>query len=292
MIPIEVTSVINEFLNFTFETKVEISDFKSVSGGSINNSFKIVTNIGNYFLKINNTVKFPKMFELEVAGLNLLRETKTIKIPNIIHFGDTENFSFLLLEWIESSIESKNFWEIFGTSLAKLHKNTNVNFGLDYDNFIGSLKQSNSTKLDWTSFFIEERLEFQLKIARNNQLVDKSTTTKFDALFLKLDDIFPKEKPSLLHGDLWSGNFMIDNNGNPAIFDPAGYFGHREMDIAMANLFGGFNAEFYSSYNSEFPLENNWQERIDICNLYPLLVHLNLFGGAYLSDILRIVKKF
>lgn len=292
MIPIEVTSVIKEFLYFTFETKVEISDFKSVSGGSINNSFKIITNIGNYFLKINNKTKFPKMFELEVAGLNLLRETNTIKIPNTIHLSDTENFSFLLLEWIGSTIESKNFWEIFGTSLAKLHKNTNVNFGLDYDNYIGTLKQSNSWKLDWTSFFIENRLEPLIKLARNSQLVDKAITSKFDTLFLKIENIFPHEKPSLIHGDFWCGNFMVDNNGNPCIFDPAVYFGHREMDIAMAKLFGGFNAEFYSSYNSEFPLENNWKERIDICNLYPLLVHLNLFGQGYLTDVLRILKRF
>ncbi|NVO01489.1 MAG: fructosamine kinase family protein [Bacteroidetes bacterium] len=286
MVPTEVTTVITKFLNS------KILNFKSVSGGSINTAIKIETKERNYFLKLNNTAKYPQMFELEARGLNLLRETNEIKIPNTIHIGNTENFSFLLLEWLESSIQSKNFWEIFGISLAKLHQNTNVNFGLDHDNYIGSLKQYNTGKLDWASFFIENRIEFQLRLARNNQFVDKAITSKFDSLFSIMDNIFPKEKPSLLHGDLWSGNFMADNNGNPCIFDPAAYFGHREMDIAMTKLFGGFNQEFYNSYNGEFKLENGWEERIDICNLYPLLVHLNLFGQGYLTDILRILKRF
>jgi len=169
---------------------------------------------------------------------------------------------------------------------------TNTNFGLDYNNYIGSLHQQNNLHPTWVDFFINERLQPQIKLARDNNEIDSTTILKFENLYKKLDEVFPKEKPALLHGDLWSGNFMSDEKGESVIMDPTVYYGHREMDIAMAKLFGGFDAEFYSSYNEHYPLENGWEQRINVCNLYPLMVHVNLFGGGYLGQVKSILSKF
>jgi len=163
---------------------------------------------------------------------------------------------------------------------------------LDHNNYIGSLHQSNQKHDKWVSFFIEERLNPQLKLAYDSGKINSSILEKFEVMFLVLEEIFPVEKPSLLHGDLWSGNLMTDNFGNPCLIDPAVYFGFREMDLAMTTLFGGFDSEFYESYQRINHLETGWQERFDICNLYPLLVHVNLFGEGYLSSVKNILKRF
>ena len=181
---------------------------------------------------------------------------------------------------------------LFGKQLAQLHQNTNTSFGLEESNYIGSLLQQNNLHNNWIDFFINERLKPQIKLARDNGKIDLSTITKFERLYTKLDEIFPEEPPALLHGDLWSGNFMVDEKGGPVIIDPAVYFGHREMDIAMTKLFGGFNQQLYQSYNEHFPLEKGWEQRVDICNLYPLMVHVNLFGGGYLEQVKSILNKF
>jgi fructosamine-3-kinase len=163
---------------------------------------------------------------------------------------------------------------------------------LEQDNFIGSLIQENKQQPDFINFFISQRLEVQLKIARNQGALNQSDTRYFNSLFNKLNNIVPIEKPALLHGDLWSGNFMVNSSGAPCIFDPAVYYGHREADIAMTQLFGGFSPEFYHAYNETCPLEKDWQKRTDIFNLYPLLVHVNLFGGSYAAQVLRIIRHF
>ena len=152
--------------------------------------------------------------------------------------------------------------------------------------------QQNNSHTNWTDFFIQERLQIQIKLARDHHQIESTTISKFEKLYHRLDDIFPKEQPALLHGDLWSGNFMVDEKGAPVIMDPAVYYGHREMDIAMTKLFGGFDNQFYDAYNAHFQLEKGWKSRIDICNLYPLLVHVNLFGGSYLQQVKNIITKF
>jgi len=144
----------------------------------------------------------------------------------------------------------------------------------------------------WTDFFREERLEKQVRLARNNDIIDKRVVSAFDNFYAKLDNVFPKEPPALLHGDLWAGNFMVNEVGAPVVIDPAVYYGNREMDLGMTTLFGGFDRQFYISYNNYFPLENGWEKRLDYCNLYPLMVHVNLFGGSYVSSVLSILKKF
>jgi fructosamine-3-kinase len=232
------------------------------------------------------------MFENECFGLQLLANTRTLAIPEVIATAETGKYAYLLLEYIEKGTESRHFWNEFGIKLADLHRHTADYFGLEQDNYIASLVQSNKADPDFFSFFISQRIEPQLKIARNKGAFNSSEIRYFDSLFNTLHNIIPAEKPALIHGDLWNGNFMVASDGSPCLFDPAVYFGHREADIAMTRLFGGFQPEFYHAYNQAFPMENDWQKRMDIYNLYPLLVHVNLFGGGYSGQVLQIIRQF
>ena len=180
----------------------------------------------------------------------------------------------------------------FGHSLAALHRHSSGFYGLDHGNYMGSLTQTNTKHPDWSSFFIEERLERQLIRAKNSGYFSTEDVVRFQRLFSQFKTLCPAEKPSLVHGDLWGGNYLVSGQGRACLIDPAVYYGHREVDIAMSTLFGGFDPEFYSSYNEVFPMEKGWRERLDIYNLYPLLVHLNLFGSGYLGSIERIIRKF
>ncbi|MFI5219819.1 MAG: fructosamine kinase family protein [Bacteroidia bacterium] len=270
---------------------VTIQNTKPVSGGCINEAQKLETNSGNYFLKINSANAFPGMFEAEAKGLQILSVANEITVPAVIYTGEFQNSSYLILEWIESGRRSKNFFESFGRNLARLHKHKNGFFGLNHDNYIGSLPQLNKQYENGVDFFIEQRLMKQIELAEKNNAINNSVIQQFDNLFKKLAEIIPDEKPALLHGDLWSGNYMTGNNGEACIIDPAVYYGYREADLAMTKLFGGFDAAFYESYNEEFPLQKGWQQRLDIFNLYPLMVHVNLFGGGYLEQVKMILKS-
>ena len=176
--------------------------------------------------------------------------------------------------------------------LAELHLQSSERFGLDHDNYIGSLPQQNSEHDSWVEFYRDERLISQMKLAEMGGRLTSKMKQGFDSLFLELENLFPNEKPSLLHGDLWSGNMMVAEDGSPSIFDPAVYYGHREMDLAMMALFGGFGDSWVSAYNELYPLEADWQERIPLGQLYPLMVHVNLFGGGYAGSVERILHQF
>ncbi len=269
-----------------------IKKIQRLYGGSINNAYALQCGRPSYFIKFNERGRYPGMFASEIKGLNLLRQTNALRIPEVICQGELIDQSFLLLEYIEAGNKEPPFWEIFGRSLAKLHQNHSDSFGLDHSNYIGSLPQSNKVHTSWSNFFIEERLIFQEKMAVDNGRMNNQESKLLSGIYKVLPELFPVEPPSLLHGDLWSGNFLNDQSGEPVIFDPAVYFGHREMDIAMSHLFGGFHKRFYQAYHEAYPLQKGWEERLGICNLYPLLVHVNLFGGAYLSRVKSVVKRF
>ena len=270
-------------LSVLFDKKIEIIKFISNTGGCINNAFQITTNNGDFFLKYNNSAK-ENFFKREAQNLSILKNTSSINVPKII----LKCNNYLLLEFISSDkIHTNKFWLNFGYQLSKLHSVTNSNFGLSYNNFIGNLVQNNELSDNWIEFFITKRLLPQIKICEQKNFFYSS----FDKLFNMLDNILVIEKPSLLHGDLWSGNF-ISRLDKPYLIDPAIYFGNREMDIAMTKLFGGFNSKFYNSYNDSLPLQNGWQERLEIYNLYPLLVHLNIFGQRYLDPINSVLKRY
>ncbi|MEM9024402.1 MAG: fructosamine kinase family protein, partial [Bacteroidota bacterium] len=163
---------------------------------------------------------------------------------------------------------------------------------LERNNYIGSLPQTNTPRPDWTSFFIEQRLEAQCRMARDAGAIGPELLRAFDRAFHRLDGFFPEEPAALLHGDLWMGNFLCTSDGKPMLIDPAVYGGHREMDLAMTRLFGGFAPAFYQSYADTYPLENGWEERVPIANLYPLMVHVNLFGGHYVQQVAQCLRRF
>ena len=234
---------------------ISIVSVQAEGGGCINQAYTLETTSGKFFLKTNHAGLYPRMFEKEALGLQALSEAGEIFVPRPLVHGDCGDISFLLLEHIRSSSKMSDFWEDFGRSLALLHKHSSDLFGLEYDNYIGSLEQNNRKHNNW------------IPLAGN------------------------EEHPSLLHGDLWSGNYMVSSSGKPCLIDPAIYYGHREMDISMTRLFGGFAEAFYSAYNNEFPLESGWNSRSDVCNLYPLMVHVNLFGGSYLRSVKEILKN-
>ena len=282
MIPSELKDRVINTLTNKLDNDVKIINIQFVGGGCINSSFKITTNQGDFFLKYNDN-SLVSLFDVERKGLDLLREKGDIYIPDVIGSGK----DFLLLEFIDSSLEKNDFWEDFGYRLSNLHKCSNDLFGLEYDNFIGSLYQSNNQSNNWIDFFIDQRIRPQLAI----QSFPADFLSSFDRLFLNLDKLFPDVTPSLVHGDLWNGNYMVYNN-QPVLIDPALYFGFREMDIAMTKLFGGFSNRFYIAYHENYPLDDGWEDRLDICNLYPLLVHVNLFGGSYYSQVRDIVNRF
>ncbi|MGB4204023.1 MAG: fructosamine kinase family protein [Bacteroidales bacterium] len=292
MIPEILLSAILQTLRSEIGSHVEIISVVPVSGGDINQAFKIQTQKDAFFLKYNFANRFPGMFQTEHLGLDLLAGSKTLRIPKVISQGETDKYSWLLLEFIEQGAVTHKFWEDFGTRLADLHQNSNDLFGLEHNNYIGSLHQSNRQHINWFDFFIEERLQKQLKPAYDKGLADKNIIAHFENLYKVLPDIFPTENPSLLHGDLWSGNFLCDDNSRACLIDPAVYYGFREMDIAMSKLFGGFSSSFYEAYNQAFPMAPGWQQRIDICNLYPLLVHVNLFGWSYVGSVKSIVGRY
>lgn len=270
---------------------LKIQQIQHVSGGDINHASKIFTSDSIYFIKWNH---FPQidLFEKEAAGLKLLSKAQCIDVVQPLAFGNIEGRYYLILENIEKGNHSRHFWEDFGRSLARMHRVSASHFGLDYSNYIGKLPQDNQPNADWTNFFVERRILPQLEMARNKGIINRQLAAQFESIFPKLTNIFPKEKPSLLHGDLWSGNFLCGPNQSAWLIDPAVYFGHREMEISFTRLFGGFDARFYKSYAEENPLSPNLEERIDLYNLYPLLVHVNLFGTSYLSGIVSTLARF
>lgn len=268
----------------------KISSVTAVGGGSINDTYSFRLGPQRFFLKINSASRFPKMFEAEAKGLELLAG-KGLSIPKVIFNGQLDKEQYLVLEFMERNAETPKYFYELGKGLARIHRNSNEQFGLNHSNYIGSLLQENNRSNDWTEFFVCNRLEPLLRMAIDKSELPSNCITRFNSLYKKLDEIIPKESPALLHGDLWSGNKMNTTIG-PCVFDPSVYYGHREVDIAMTQLFGGFANDFYTGYNEEFLLEKGWEKRIDIFNLYPLLVHVNLFGGGYVRDVMETVKMF
>jgi protein-ribulosamine 3-kinase len=271
---------------------IHIRRVTPVSGGSINLSARVDTTAGLFFLKANDAFKFPQMFDREASGLETLRSANCFTVPKVIHIGEEDGQAYLLLEFIDTRPRVADFWERFGKSLAVLHRITSDRYGFHENNFIGSLRQVNTQRPRWTDFFVSERLEPMVKMAMSKGLFNDSDISNFGKLFSRIDQLVPEEPASLLHGDLWNGNFMIGYSGEPVLIDPAVYYGHREMDLAMTRLFGGFDDQFYEAYNSEFPLTQGFEERMNLHNLYPLLVHLILFGGDYLAQIRSSLRKY
>ncbi|MFI5187982.1 MAG: fructosamine kinase family protein [Chitinophagales bacterium] len=284
---------LNQFLSDKLNLRISSFQFLPVGGGSINDTFQLTINHTiKFFLKLNSAARYPRLFEKERNGLEFLGKQKIIHVPALIAFDEIGGHQVLLLEWIEGGLKTEKFWKQFGEQLAALHHTTNLHFGFEEDNYMGALPQLNNQQKNWIEFFIHCRLEPQIKMAGEKHFLQTKHLDTFEHLYSRLTGIFNIESPSLLHGDLWSGNFMCNQNSEPVLIDPAVYFGHRSMDLAMTTLFGDFDKPFYESYHYHLPLPRNHHEQWEICNLYPLLIHLNLFGRGYLGQIEAILRKF
>lgn len=266
--------------------------FHRTGGGSINETYQVSIPGQRLFCKLNSAALFPQLFEKEMNGLEMLRGKTGLHVPEVIACESFDGVQVLILEWIEETIPDENFWTVFGEELARLHSITSDQFGSEEDNYMGSVHQSNRKHQTWLSFFQHERLEPLVKKCRDKNLLFRTDLESFGKIYKELPGIFESGiKASLVHGDLWSGNFMCGNNRQPVLIDPAVYFGHPAVDLGMTTLFGGFPTSFYQAYQSNSTLPGNYQEQWMVCNLYPLLIHLLLFGFSYKKQIEEILKK-
>jgi fructosamine-3-kinase len=267
---------------------VPITSCASVGGGCIANGCRLETDEGAFFLKYGDE-GVARTFPGEAAGLEAMAEASDgIVVPDVVAQEPPEGDApgFLLMEWINAGRRHRGFWARFGEGLAGLHRHTANRYGFALDNYIGRLPQSNTWTGSWPDFFRRERLAPQAEMAREGGVWRSRWDAPFETLCRRLDDLLPAEpEPSLLHGDLWSGNFMVTATGQPCLIDPAAYYGHREADLAMTELFGGFDDRFYAAYREAWPLRDGYDERRDVYNLYHLLNHANHFGGRYVGAV-------
>jgi protein-ribulosamine 3-kinase len=258
-----------------------VKNVTRLSGGDINEVYSVETVTGSVVVKMNHADSFPDMLQKEAKGLGLLAAAGALKTPQVVSAGEIDGTQFLVLERITTATAGEQSWIRFGQQLASQHKQTDTHFGLDHNNYIGSLVQLNLSCETWAEFYITQRLQPMVEMAVNQGDINYVEAKIFDDFYQRIDAIFPVEKPALLHGDLWSGNYLIDANREPVLIDPAVYYGHREMDLAMMHLFGGFSPVLFESYNEVHPLQAGWRDRVPYCQVYPLLVHVNLFGRSY-----------
>lgn len=267
----------------------KIISIQNSLGGCIANSQVIKTINGEtYFVKQYSNSKINKT---EANGLLEIQNSNSIRVPKVIFV----NNEYLILEYINSKTKMNNFSEIFGRQFATMHKYNSEKFGFYEDNFIGSNPQKNTPQINnWAEFYFENRLKFQFSLAEKNGYMTAELKKYFTFLEKNIVNILEIdfEPPSLLHGDLWSGNYITDEKGNPCLIDPAVYYGNREADLAMTKLFGGFDSKFYSAYNEEFPLQKEWQFRENIYKLYHILNHLNLFGRSYYTRVINLISFY
>ncbi len=269
----------------------EIESVTPLSGGDINEVYSINCSLGKYVVKYNSRLRFPEMFYKEADGLNTLRDNG-LRTPVVIDHFEHIDDQFLILEYVKEEKAGKKFWVNFADSLSALHQKSNPFFGLDQNNYIGSLHQHNDQMSSWEEFFISKRLKPLIKMAFDQGFLTRKHLADFDKFYTVFLDLLPVEKPSLLHGDLWSGNLLCTSGQQAVFIDPAVYYGHREVDIAMTKMFGGFDQLYLDEYIDRFPLEKGWEERIPIHNLYPNLVHLVLFGNAYVKGIENVIQRY
>jgi fructosamine-3-kinase len=278
-----------------------VSHFHRVTGGDINQAYCLEAGEQKFFCKLQAADPGRYMFATEIRGLHTLREHYS-RVPAIYGSGVREDKAFLLLEWIETGTPHPARWRQFGEELARLHGQQAPRFGFMEDNYIGSLPQRNflpggpggndRADCDWADFYFQARLLPLLERGINAKIFNHNILHLTEGLPRRIRELFPPEPPSLLHGDLWSGNTRLGPRGHVWIYDPAVYYGHREMDLAMTRLFGGFSPECYEAYAHHYPPGPGWEERVSLCQLYPLLVHALLFGGDYVRECLEIIGTY
>jgi fructosamine-3-kinase len=279
-------------LRSALETSVgALRSITLVGGGDINAAARVETRDACYFVKWNSRPR-PRMFEVEARGLNLLATAEALRVPRVIAVIDQP--AALVLEWIDLGSNKTAAAEALGRGLAQQHRSTAQTYGLDHDNYIGSTPQRNTPARSWIEFYRDRRLGAQRALAQRHGYLTPDRERQLDRVMDHLDHWIDDSQvaPSLLHGDLWVGNYLIDAQGNPVLIDPAVYYGDREAEIAFTELFGGFGARFYAAYNEVWPLDHNYADRRDLYNLYHLLNHLNLFGEGYGGSVDAILRHY
>lgn len=263
----------------------------AVRGGSINSAIRLETSQGPAFLKLNST-SHGSMFAAEAEGLAELERAAAVRVPRAWASGAVDGIAYLLLEWIDFGHPSQDAARLLGEQLAAQHRVSAPQFGWQIDNTIGSTPQPNGWMDDWIEFYRVRRLRFQLELARRHGAPAR-LEEQGERLLGSLHDFFRgyEPQPSLLHGDLWGGNWACDTSGHPVIFDPATYYGDREADLAMTELFGGFDAGFYEAYDASWPRDSGYPVRRELYNLYHVLNHFNLFGGGYLRQAEGMIER-
>ncbi len=267
----------------------EPKDFESLSGGCISDAFACHLSDGRrVFVKTKEGCD-SRMFRAEAKGLQWIADAQSLRTPKVLAAGDT----FLALEFIESAAAAANYDLLLGTGLAKLHLSGASRLGFEEDGFLATLPQDNQSSLSWQEFYVERRLEPLLRRAVDQGLMPVSLCTPFETLFSRMSEVMGDEtEVARLHGDLWSGNVHTDEKGHPVLIDPAAYGGHREIDLAMLKLFGSPSAAFYRAYEDSWPLEAGHQSRVGLYQLYPLLAHVNLFGGSYVASCEQALRQY
>ncbi|APG60320.1 fructosamine kinase family protein [Christiangramia salexigens] len=270
------------------ENNFQFNSCSPLTGGDINQVFLLKNGTQDLVLKLNHSEQFPGMFDAEKFGLEKLKSSSTIDVPAVFATGQLCDQSYLLLEYRKPAQAAPDFWEVFGEQLAALHKTSSEAFGLEKDNYIGSLPQYNDKRSTASKFYIEMRLQPQIELAQKKGFrLDVK-----ESFYKNCDLLIPNEAPSLIHGDLWNGNYIINEKGMPCLIDPAVAYAPREMDLGMMKLFGGFHERLFKRYDEVFPLQKGWEDRIALWQLYYLLVHLNIFGAAYRSQVNTIINRY
>lgn len=265
-----------------------VNNRRSISGGCINQGYAVSDGDRTYFVKINQASQVA-MFEAEALGLQQMLATGTIRVPQPVCWGTAAGSAYLVLEWLELSRGDTKSWEEMGRCLAAMHQRAGSDaFGWEKNNTIGSTPQINSWTADWAKFYAQHRLGYQFQLAKRR----RGHFPQQEQLLAAIPQLLAHQpQPSLVHGDLWGGNAACTVTGEPVIFDPAVYFGDREVDIAMTELFGGFPTAFYRTYNEIWPLAPGYERRKTLYNLYHILNHFNLFGGSYGSQANRMIEQ-
>ncbi len=263
-----------------------------VSGGDISQAYKIVTKADRFFCKYHPGTTGFLMLKSEKEGLETISATATIKVPRVFHLGSLKKGGVLLMEYIEAKSPSDKDMACLGRDLAALHKVSSHAFGWNSDNYIGSLNQKNTPNAAWPIFYVQNRLLPQLDLALDRGQLGKEEVPERSVLLESITKHCKVDKPSLIHGDLWGGNYLIDEQGVPVLIDPGISYADPGMDLAMSKLFGGFSSSFYDAYAESFPSPMPAQAVIELYQLYYLLVHLNLFGVSYAPAVRRILKQY
>ena len=294
MVTEHLQNIVKQWLAPKLAVPIHMLHFQPVGGGSINEAFRISVNHNNafYFLKVNKATRFPALFEKEQKALRYLQQQAVIKVPEAIACDIAGDYQLLLLEWIPGGERTDAFWKTFGEQLAALHHCSAGAFGWIEDNYMGSIAQPNPAYDNWVPFFVEQRLQPLAERCQQGGYLTPAHMARFEKFYTQLPNLFNNEPPALLHGDLWSGNYMCNAASQPVLIDPAVYYGHRSMDMGMTTLFGGFRPSFYEAYHYHYPLPANYEEQWRVCNLYPLLIHVVLFGSGYVAAINETLKAF